>query len=37
MDFTFLFLLVLSGFGAGVVTGLAGASAATIVTPVTLF
>lgn len=30
----FVFLLILSGFGAGVVTGLAGASAATIVTPV---
>ncbi len=30
----FIFLLILSGFGAGVVTGLAGASAATIVTPV---
>lgn len=31
---TLLCLLVLSGFGAGVVTGLAGASAATIVNPV---
>ncbi len=30
----FLFLTILAGFGAGVVTGLAGASAATIVTPV---
>ncbi len=29
----FLFLTILGGFGAGVVTGLAGASAATIVTP----
>ncbi len=34
MDLTFIFLLIISGFGAGVVTGLAGASAATIVTPV---
>ncbi|MFV0441653.1 MAG: sulfite exporter TauE/SafE family protein [Lachnospirales bacterium] len=34
MDLTFLFLLIIAGFGAGVVTGLAGASAATIVTPV---
>ncbi len=34
MDYTFIFLLILSGFGAGVVTGLAGASAATIVTPI---
>ncbi len=33
-----LFWLILGGFGAGVVTGLAGASAATIVTPIlTLF
>lgn len=31
---TFVILLILGGFGAGVVTGLAGASAATIVTPV---
>lgn len=29
----FLLLVILGGFGAGVVTGLAGASAATIVTP----
>ncbi len=34
MDSMFLFYLILSGFGAGVVTGLAGASAATIVTPI---
>ncbi len=34
MDFTFILLLIISGFGAGVVTGLAGASAATIVTPI---
>ncbi|MFV0480180.1 MAG: sulfite exporter TauE/SafE family protein [Anaerorhabdus sp.] len=30
----FVLLLVIAGFGAGVVTGLAGASAATIVTPI---
>lgn len=30
----FIILLIISGFGAGVVTGLAGASAATIVTPI---
>ncbi len=34
MDGMFLFYLILSGFGAGAVTGLAGASAATIVTPI---
>lgn len=31
---SFIILLIIGGFGAGVVTGLAGASAATIVTPV---
>ncbi len=30
----FIFLLIIAGLGAGIVTGLAGASAATIVTPV---
>lgn len=35
---SFIFLLLLGGFGAGVVTGLAGASAAAIITPLlTLF
>ncbi len=34
MDWIFIVYLVISGFGAGIVTGLAGASAATIVTPV---
>ncbi len=34
MDYTFILYLIASGFGAGVVTGLAGASAATIVTPI---
>ncbi len=34
MEIEFLIYLIISGFGAGVVTGLAGASAATVVTPV---
>ncbi len=34
MEWMFILYLVISGFGAGIVTGLAGASAATIVTPV---